>query len=611
MIFNILRAGLWENGAGGSGVVVARQPDGTWTPPAALKCSTPEVGVVLGADIFDSVLVLNTQESLDAFKRGFCVIGRDIYSVTGPLDVGWFLEASDHARNAPIFSYFRSQQHYADVQAEDFAFSARDEENQNFYSPQMIGLSDILAGKVRSPPGSINGLLECLRASQGDKDIDESIITQQAPPSDFTMVEEGQAFAIPDVEDPDQYGYAALEKYGIVVVDAATKSPVAADEFEFHPSMKSPAFEKYHRKGDNSSISGRSNWRQSTLSGFDRQDTVSTRSRNSMIGSSAPTSPPAVPSTVEHQIKLEDNEEAPTLKSHEDGSLYANGKNHETDEDDVDAPRGRPISVQRTRQSRAIAPVSEAAAAAPDAITARSSVIEERPVTAGQNVDESVYGVSSVRHSIADQPSAEFVTTNGASASEAERSPSGSTNESSSKQDMDDGDESDTFEDLDEDFEIHDASETQPTTAVTPGAATAVSLSQAKVVNVNKATTPSLPVRNPVRLTMMSPPTSSSNLANENAAEFDNRRKSAPVVGDGAQGETKANSGVSAPKVDDSDTSAPVSPVSFSEAQEKNARSRSISPEPPMTARQSATTNSLAAMRRGLGTPSPERSPER
>lgn len=614
VIFNILRAGLWEDGAGGSGVIVARLPDGSWSSPAAIKLSTPEVGVVLGVDIFDCVLVLNTQQSVDALKKGFCVVGRDLYSVTGPLDVGWFLEADDRARNAPIFSYFRSQRYYADIEAENFAFNARDEENQSFYSPQMLTLPDILAGKARSPPATINGLMECLKLVQGDADVNEAIITTQAPPSDFTMVEEGQAFAIPDVEDPDQYGYAALEKYGIVVVDAATKSPVAAEEFEFNPSIKSPAFEKYHRKGDVSSIDGRSSWRQSTLTSLDRHDAASTRSRTSVLESSAPTSPPAA-----GQIQLEDNEKEPTLNLTDENRFYSSDKGTEhgssAENDRPQVLASHRVSTHEFGSSPTATDTAtmyeehgaEKETASPDLhpqsrSTGNVDNIEhmESDITAhtdGTADSASVPNAGSV------QPSAE----RSISPMSEKSTPSTQAKEIGEEQD-DEGDSSDNFEDLDEDFEIHDASASQPA-ALNQGGATAVSLSQAKVVTVPKAVAPSLPVRNPVRLTVLSPP--SSQVALDGQGDVPSSLEEVSAKPGAPDLQRAIHSRQSSRHVTAEEQSGGTSRNSFQDEQAFTARSRSTSPAKSERQTPAETIVSLANMRQGLDSPSPEQSPER
>jgi lipid-binding SYLF domain-containing protein len=63
-IFTGFRAGMYLAGAGGSGVVVARLPDGSWSPPSAFSVRSGSFGIVYGVDVYDCVCVLNTQAAV-------------------------------------------------------------------------------------------------------------------------------------------------------------------------------------------------------------------------------------------------------------------------------------------------------------------------------------------------------------------------------------------------------------------------------------------------------------------------------------------------------------------------------------------------------------------
>ncbi len=50
-IFTTMRTGLWVSGAGGSGVLIARKDDGTWSPPSGILLHTAGLGFLVGIDI--------------------------------------------------------------------------------------------------------------------------------------------------------------------------------------------------------------------------------------------------------------------------------------------------------------------------------------------------------------------------------------------------------------------------------------------------------------------------------------------------------------------------------------------------------------------------------
>lgn len=62
-IFTMFRTGLGLSGAGGSGVVLKRLPDGSWSGPSGILLHTIGYGFLVGLDIYDVVLVLRTEKA--------------------------------------------------------------------------------------------------------------------------------------------------------------------------------------------------------------------------------------------------------------------------------------------------------------------------------------------------------------------------------------------------------------------------------------------------------------------------------------------------------------------------------------------------------------------
>ena len=260
-----MRTGLWVSGAGGSGILVARKPDGTWSPPSGILLHTAGLGFLVGVDIYDCVVVLNTQQAVDAFSSIRCTLGGEISAVAGPVGVGGLLESEVHKRQAPLFTYLKSRGFYAGVQIDGTVIIERGDENERFYG-QRLPVKDILAGKVTHEPREIKTLIQTIKAAQGDKDVDESLITDAPPPGDYEVEESGHVFGVPDSEDPDPYGVNALEKEGLEIREAGTRQRPSSEAFDFNPSPSSPIFNTYRRSLDNKSISARSSFRISTYS---------------------------------------------------------------------------------------------------------------------------------------------------------------------------------------------------------------------------------------------------------------------------------------------------------------------------------------------------------
>ena len=262
-IFTTMRTGLWVSGAGGSGVLIARKADGTWSPPSGILLHTAGLGFLVGIDIYDCVVVINTEAALEAFTKVRCTLGSEISVSAGPVGAGGVLDTEVHKRQSAIFTYLKSRGFYAGVQIDGTVIIERTDENERFYG-ERIPVADIIAGKVRYTPYEVRQLLETVRAAQGDTDVDESLIPTEAPPSDYVL-EDGHMFGIPDKEDPDPYGVLALEKEGMSIKEAGTQKRASWEAFSFNPSPTSPVHTVYSRNSmdRHNSTSRPNSWRMS------------------------------------------------------------------------------------------------------------------------------------------------------------------------------------------------------------------------------------------------------------------------------------------------------------------------------------------------------------
>lgn len=241
-----MRTGLWVSGAGGSGILVGRTADGSWSPPSGIMLHTAGLGFLVGVDIYDCVVVINTQKALDAFSKLRCTLGGEISAVAGPVGAGGVLETEIHKRQAPVFTYMKSRGFYAGVQIDGTIIIERTDENERFYN-EKISVGDILAGKVRHPPYECRQLLETIKAAQGDTDIDESMLPSEPPPGDYEIEASNHVFGVPDKEDPDPYGVLALEKEGMSIREAGTHKRASWEQFAFQPAPSSPIYSTYSR----------------------------------------------------------------------------------------------------------------------------------------------------------------------------------------------------------------------------------------------------------------------------------------------------------------------------------------------------------------------------
>lgn len=266
-IFTTMRTGWVLGGSGGAGVVVARHPEtGEWSPPSGIQVQNFSVGFLIGVDIFDTVLVINNYEALEAFTKLRCTLGSEIGVAAGPVGAGGEVDTKITRKPAPVWSYVKSRGLYAGIALNGNAIIERTDENAVFYGYE-VSASEILAGKVRHPPvRDYKILIDTLKAAQGDN-VDESLLPSGESPGDLDVDFHDGSFGIPAADDDDPYGVKALEAEGLHIREAGTHQRPSAEVFEFNPAPSSPIYNTYRKSIDGSSMRrGTASWRNSAAS---------------------------------------------------------------------------------------------------------------------------------------------------------------------------------------------------------------------------------------------------------------------------------------------------------------------------------------------------------
>ena len=157
-ILTVTKAGFIGSGRGGTGVVIARTPNG-WSGPSAIGTGGLGIGFQAGVEITEFVIILNTPAAVEAFAQGGNVtLGGNLSVAAGP--VGRSAEGNV-AIQAAMYSYSRTQGLFAGISLEGTVIGTRDSVNEGYYG-QPVRAHDILTGKLR-PPRDADRLISVLR----------------------------------------------------------------------------------------------------------------------------------------------------------------------------------------------------------------------------------------------------------------------------------------------------------------------------------------------------------------------------------------------------------------------------------------------------------------
>lgn len=148
-----IKAGFLFSGRAGSGVIIARLPDGSWSAPSAIVTAGAGVGGQIGAEITDFVFILNTQKAVETFSQaGSITLGGNVSVAVGPLGRNAEMAGSASLKSvAAIFSYSKTKGLFAGVSLEGSMLVERREANRKFYGSNCTAKS-ILSGNVDPPP---------------------------------------------------------------------------------------------------------------------------------------------------------------------------------------------------------------------------------------------------------------------------------------------------------------------------------------------------------------------------------------------------------------------------------------------------------------------------
>ncbi|TAA74194.1 MAG: Lipid-binding SYLF domain-containing protein [Candidatus Electronema aureum] len=156
----MLRGGFVVGGSGGSGVLLVRdQQSGTWSYPAFYTIGSLSLGLQIGADASELVLMIMTEGGLNAMLSTELKVGADISVAAGPVG------KNAKAQTADVLAFGRAKGMFGGISVEGAVIEPRYHWNNAYYG-DMVSPVDILMRRSvnnrqaeplrRAMPGSRN-----------------------------------------------------------------------------------------------------------------------------------------------------------------------------------------------------------------------------------------------------------------------------------------------------------------------------------------------------------------------------------------------------------------------------------------------------------------------
>ncbi len=157
IIPQLLRGAYVIGLSGGNGVLITKDGGNKWNGPAFYTIGGASIGLQIGGEASEVVLVIMTQRGVNAFLANALKFGADANIAVGPVGMG--ISAQTANLSADILSFSRSKGLYGGVSLQGAVVATRDGLNQVYYKEKINNPADILiSAKVTNPQAA--GLLE-------------------------------------------------------------------------------------------------------------------------------------------------------------------------------------------------------------------------------------------------------------------------------------------------------------------------------------------------------------------------------------------------------------------------------------------------------------------
>jgi lipid-binding SYLF domain-containing protein len=148
-----IKAGLVLGGRRGRGVLSVRTADGGWSNPSFITLTGGSIGLQVGVQSADVVLVFRSERGLDSIVNGKFTLGADAGVAAGPMGRN-AAAATDGQMKAEIWSWSRARGLFAGVALDGAVLSIDNKANEAVYgqdtTPRMI-----FEDRAPQPPSAV------------------------------------------------------------------------------------------------------------------------------------------------------------------------------------------------------------------------------------------------------------------------------------------------------------------------------------------------------------------------------------------------------------------------------------------------------------------------
>lgn len=145
----IVRVGFILGGSGGSGVMLARSPEGGWLGPAFYTLGQGSIGLQAGAEASEVVILATSEKGLTSLLSTSMKFGADASVAVGPVGMG--AAGASAGLSADLVAYSRGKGLYLGFSVDGAVVDVRETLNGAYYGQALSPLEILLRGQASSP----------------------------------------------------------------------------------------------------------------------------------------------------------------------------------------------------------------------------------------------------------------------------------------------------------------------------------------------------------------------------------------------------------------------------------------------------------------------------
>lgn len=158
---SMLRAGFFFGGRGGNAVMLVRDEQGQWSPPAFYTLGGLSFGLQFGGESSELVITVMTEKGLFAVLDRQVTLGGDAGVAVGELGKG-VNAATGMGLKSDMYAFARSQGLYVGVSLEGSVIAPRTTWNQQLYGNDATPRSILIDRTTTSPSQSVSNIIAAM-----------------------------------------------------------------------------------------------------------------------------------------------------------------------------------------------------------------------------------------------------------------------------------------------------------------------------------------------------------------------------------------------------------------------------------------------------------------